>query len=342
MAQGWRFYLGNSSDMSLIGRLPHADGRQLQVDLNKSGQATCASLMRDEIARKAYPWETCLIAQHDRDLFWSGPVVMRNRNWASGTISITANGWFERLMNLKLQEALTFTDADAGSIAQTLLGKAIEQDPTVPITIGIVEPTQPRTISYAIDQNIGQAIIDLCELEAGFDWEVHPVTRQLNIFAKISVDRPNVRWAFKEHGNCNLADLDDSLDGTSIANRFWARGKFSSGFGELPESIDRIGVFEDTGSLSDITDQNILDAYANEEVVFRGWPRATFTLTPKPESKASVPKLFRDFNIGDINYLDAERDGQEIIDQALRVFGVTLDIDKLGVGTLSNLQTTAS
>jgi hypothetical protein len=91
-----------------------------------------------------------------------------------------------------------------------------------------------------------------------------------------------------------------------------------------------------------VVDNNILLAYANADIVYRAQPRLTYDLTPKPSTKATVPRLFRDFNLGDTTYMTAKRDYVEVEDQATRIFGVSLAISNAGTETLSKLQTRES
>lgn len=341
----WKFLLYTSSDLELIGEMRNCHGRGLKVDLNKSGSARGWNPTSDQIARQVWPWQTCLVVTYGGQWYWSGPINSRNTSLASGQASFTAVDWFDRLMHLNLSARVTYTGQDASSIAAALLELAREQDPTIPITLGTVEATQYRTITYEIDQSIGQAIQDLAALESGYDWYIHPRTRQLNIVARRGVDRPNCKWLFyADHRSqqSNLEDVEEIVDGNTLVNDITPRGKSGSGHAEDPDSIFRYGRFQERPSLSDVVDPNILNAFANAEIVYRSEPRVTYTMRPKPSSKASVPKLFRDFDLGDTTYLTARRDYVVVNNLAQRIFGASLEISDTGLETLSDLQTTAS
>lgn len=359
MAPGWEFLVADSRSMEVIGALRNAHSRQLEVDLNKSGSASGWSPMTEPIAPYIYPWSTCLIVNYssaDREsfTFWSGPFNSRNTDMEGNKVSYSAVGWFERLMHLNLQDlTLSFSyvvdgvdvGVDAGLIAAALLAKARELDPLMPITLGLCELTQRRTITYSLDQNIGQAIIDLANLESGFDWYVDPIDRTLNIVAKRGAVLESCRWTYIADGrseNSNLANCVEDVDGSTLANDVRARGKFGSGLAIDVVSQDGYGVFMVADSLSDVTDTNILVAYANAEVVFLAQPRTTYTLTPKPSTNPTVPRLFRDFDIGDTTFLTARKHFISIESLATRVFGATLAISDVGTETITNLQITAS
>lgn len=345
MAKGWRYYLGNSSDMEIVSELKHAHGRALEVDNNKSGSSNYWVPIGDQPAGKVWPWETCTIIQHDDDIFWSGPNTSRTTDMSSGQVAVSAVGWFERFMHLLLLDFTTsYVDKDAGFIISDLVAKARALDPSLPITMGTVVPSQIRTITYSRDQSIGQAIIDLGVIESGVDWYIDPVTRKLNVVPRRGVDRPDVKWTFigdMRSQQSNLSNCVESVDGNTITNSMRPRGKVASGFAEDAMSRDRYGLFMDNPSLSDVSDTSILNAFANAEMVYRAQPRVLYELTPKPSSKGNVPKLFRDFDIGDTTYLTARRGHVDIVDQATRMFGVGLAITDVGVEILNKLQTTA-
>jgi hypothetical protein len=295
-------------------------------------------------ARDVSPWESCIVAQRNAEVMWSGPVNKMSSDLKTGKMNVTAIGWFDKLMRLYLPDQLSFTAADAGSIISSLLSVAVSIDPKLPIRMGSVEVSQPRTITYAADQNIGQAIIDLSQIEDGIDWYVDPVTRKLEIHARIGQDRPSCKWTFLGDGISKASNLDNVVQDTDgdIVNDMRVHGKNATGVQDDGVSKARYGVFQEVTSLSDVVDPTILVAYAGAEILYRSEPRITYTLTPKSSSKASVPVFGRDFDNGDITYLTVRRGFINVVDQAQRIFGVTLSIQDNNTTMLTNLQMTAS
>lgn len=364
MALGWQFRLARAFDLDELGTMRQVHDRTITVDLNKSGSAGGWLSTSDEVASLIWPWSTAVIVEytdpedHELITLWSGPVNSRQTDMSQGRVSFTAVGWFERLMKLNLQERVEYVDMDAGAIITDLLSKAFDLDARIQVTIGTVEVTQLRSATYEVDQSIGQAILELCNLESGFDWYIHPITRQLNIVSRLGMTREEAVWSFladetadgialagrgqfKLSEHSNLENLVENVDG-DIANDIRPRGKFSSGLATDVESQASYGVFMDATALSDVTENTILNAYANAEIVYRSQPRVIYTLTPKPSSHPRALRLFRDFDIGDTTYITARRDFIDIAGQPTRIFGATLAIDDFGVETISNLQTTAS
>jgi hypothetical protein len=344
VADGWRYLLANTLDMSIIGELRRAASKTLTVDNNKTGAVGFSYATGAPNAGDIYPLRTCIVAQRDDEWFWSGPVLTRNTSIAPGTATVGAVGWFERLNHILIQAPVTFTAQDAGSIASALLDLARAQDPTLPIRIGTVEVTQPRTITYNIDANIGQEIQKLAEIEAGYDWYVDPRTRLLNIVAKRGEIRANCKWLWLlegENAKGNLLNVVENVDGSTVVNDIKPRGKFASGLALDLTSRDQYGLFQEAPSLSDVVDTNILNAYANAEIVYRSEPRVTYQIFPKSADSIGVPQIFKDYDIGDTTYLTARRDYINLNEQAIRIFGASMNITDEGVEQITSLKTTA-
>lgn len=347
MSEGWKYLLANSFDLSVIGEIRSAHDRKLSVDLTKTGSADCWMPIQDRLSGEVVPWKTCIIAQHDNDYFWSGPVKSRSADLANGRVTISAVSWFERFSGLLLTEQSMITpyvNQDAGNIISLLVDIARSIDSSLPISMGLVVPSQIRTITYSIDQSIGQAIQQLVDLESGVDWYIDPTTRQMNIVPRLGTNREKVKWLFIGDGKSkqsNLSNCVENVDGSTVVNDFRARGKYATGYHDDPLSKSQYGVFQESQSLSDVTDTNVLVAYAGAEIFYRAQPRTTYTLSPKSSSKLTVPKLFRDFDIGDTTYLTARRGFVNIIDQPVRIFGASLDIRNDGSEQITNLQITA-
>jgi len=346
MAKGWQFILGDSETMEPLGVLKDAKGRALSMDMNQSGSGGCNISMDNALAGEADPWRRCIIAQRDDDVIWTGPISNRSWDFASGRCTLNAVGWFELLMaRLILERMLQFVDDDAAVIVEAMLDYANAQWNSY-ITMGLMESTQDRTRTYNLDANIGQEIKALSELESGFDWYIDPVTRELNIVARRGVDRSNCKWLWvlddgiKSGGNClNVAENED---GMTMVNEHFSRG--STGSGTATDLVSRAFykvLRQESMSLSDVPDVNILAAFSEAELFYRKTPRITYTITPKA-SQPGVPLFGKDFDLGDTTYLTARRGVRRIDNQAVRAFGVDLQIEDNGQERISRLQTNLS
>jgi hypothetical protein len=349
MARLWKYILGDSHTMAELGELRDAKNRTLQFDNNKTGSAACNYQIDRPLAELISPWETCLIARRDDtdQTYWSGPITTKVSDASSGVINISAIGWFDLLTELLVPAKTVFTNKDAGFIASALLDMARVKDPTMPITIGTVETTQLRTITYELDQPIGAAIQQLGDLESGYDWYVDPVTRKLNIVARRGQDKPDCEWTFihdpvRNIFTGNLKNVIETVDGTTVCNDMTPRGKFNSGFAADTDSKARFFVHQEAPSMTDIGDNDILNAFANEEMVYRGFPRVTYKIFPKTPEEPGVPSFPDDFDIGDTCRLTASRGFIKPTRLPIRTFGVSLSIADNGVATVNNIDNYSS
>jgi hypothetical protein len=223
------------------------------------------------------------------------------------------------------------------------------------ISLGSVVTTQPRTMVYERDANIGQAIQELATLESGYDWFVDPVTRAFNIVERRGVDLPGCKWLWiNEEGKAqgNLKNYIKGNDGTNMVNEITPRGKFSFGYAtDIDSMFEHDIIMSEAPSLSEVGDSDVLNAFANEEIVYRSTPRVSYTIFPKTAIERStsegpldyVPRLFDDFDIGDTTRLTIRDGFIQLVDQPQRIFGVDLAIDDTsGLETINNLQTTAT
>lgn len=246
------------------------------------------------------------------------------------------------------------TDA---AIIFDLLDRANIDAPTGMTRGAIFGSPVQRNLTLQRLQKVGDQINQLVNVEAGVDIYVDPVTRQLNLYGPGASSSPRIAnglgndnsggSVFVFPGNMTTAQEDS--DGTETANRIEAVGQYGVGRADDPSSQSVNGLLEDTDSLSDVVDINILIAYANIEVAVRSYPWTTITYTPRAVAPSDaglsgVPRPFDDFNIGDLvgSRVDygAFQVGSNATPQSTRIFGFTVNIDDGGVEKLSSISTT--
>jgi hypothetical protein len=101
------------------------------------------------------------------------------------------------------------------------------------------------------------------------------------------------------------------------------------------------GIWENQQSLSDITDVNVLAAFANAEVAVRSTPKIVYKILPHPYAPdhTHVPQPFVDYRIGDVIYVTAKYSPRILINkQAMRVYGISLSVGDDGAERISSLQ----
>lgn len=345
----WDFILANSADLSEIDVIGTANSRQIQTQMNRGGALSFTMNTFDDVAKYVKKAKTCVKAKRNDSYVWTGPVWTIAGDLAQRTMQIGCVGWQEilarRLLNPGQDSDQPYNALDQGLIAMNLLGKANAQGLILPgaasstfITPGFVQgsgSTGLRTHSYKIWDNIGNEIQALSDIENGFDYEVHPITRELNIYyPRIGIDRPDIHFGFQA-GPWNLEDVQVQEDASRYCNRFAALGKLTGQYQMVEDvmSMGDIGLFEDTASISDVSDDSVLMAFAGSEIAFRLNP-VTYALVPLQQSAleddedaVEIPRLFEDFNTGD-TFRFSTNEGPYIFDkQAARCFGASMTID---------------
>ncbi len=343
MAQhDYRFFLADAQSLSLYGEIRNASSRSLTVGINRAGSASVQFPMTHDLAVYAIPWVSALVVTFRDNWVWSGPVSARSAQFKDDSCQINAVGWFTRLEKRKLDEEETYSGMQAGAIAFDLLAKANAQGNTF-ITPGFYEETQYRSRKIALDAVIATEINNLTEIESGFDWYVHPQTREMDIYARIGSDRPEIVWNYGYSGN--LDDIGVAEDGMSVVNDLTTRGKFASVRTTDPVSQLNYGAMVEVASLPNVVDQpgqpSILQAYTVAELAYRSKPRVTYTLSPK-SSGANVPQPFVHFDIGDTLRLNASKGYISVRNQPIRIFDFSVGVDRNGVGKLTSVTTSLS
>jgi hypothetical protein len=351
----WRFFLADSttSPPTLIGDLTGAQSMKLTLALNKSGGCSFDLSMMNPLADDIQPITTCIVAYKNAQAIWSGPVWTIDENLPTARMSVSAVGWFELLNNRILHDAVNYNLVVGGQIAVNLLNitNAISATRITSSTAN-VHDTQTRTRDYERWQNIGAAITELTEIENGFDFVIDPLTRVMSFYPSPTLGGPNPpqpTWHDRTNvvfgygwGPDNLSSFQRNIDASQTMNTIFVSGKNGTyGPGIDADSIAAYGAFEQQVSLSDVADVDVLTAYAAEEIVFRRTPRVIYSITPYPvgSTRARTPDPLVDYGLGDQIYLTARyRKRLSIQNQAVRVFGMEIDIDENGNEKLGPLQ----
>lgn len=352
MVLPYRFDLVNAYSLAKIGTLHSARDRILDVTLNRPGNARFWMPTFAEYAKDVKKIKTALLVYVGNSCVWGGPIWGIQRDLEQRRMSITAVGWFQRLMRrmiyLNQVGDQPYSSMDAGTMAINLLAKANARG-VVPagapsatmITAGSVQASINRTRRFEVGQYIGQEIIKLSDIENGFDFYVDPISRQLHIYyPRYGQDRPDVLLAYN-WGPRNVQNVLPQEDAETKVNGMLARGKYGNAWAEDADDIAEFGLLEDAVQLADVTDDNILLAYAGGEVLTRTNP-LTYNVILKPETEDAVPQFFVKYGLGDTVYLTARGDLDAINRQPMRVFGATINIDNQGNSRVSSLKTQAN
>jgi hypothetical protein len=222
--------------------------------------------------------------------------------------------------------------------------------------------TKNRVLTIEKGAQILGEIQRLTDIENGSDIQVDPATRALNIYAKKLTDRPQAQFGYG-WGTDNLKQLTRQLDPSTLVNFIYVTGSSPSvapatadtklnpaptqnppKLGE--DSMQTYSLWEEQAGISDAVNAEILLTYAGAEILVRSSPRIVYTMVPEPfvtGAKGRIPEPFVDYTVGDQVYFSA-RYGQRVTisKQAVRVFGLSLQIDAEGNEQIQTLNTSPS
>lgn len=266
--------------------------------------------------------------------------------------AVTAEGFYTPVATESAQQ-LYYANVPMAVIANDLLIRANIDSPTK-ITVGEVAPTNSLNTTIQQFANVGEQITKLTAIESGFDFNIDPLTRKFNTYrntirggiAGLGRDRgPGVRFTYP--GNCVLASR--KAEGMKTQNRTEAVGQYGVGKAESVQSIDENGLFETVDSLPEVTNTNILIAYASIETLTLEQPFKILTFNPRAVNNSqsySVPRPFEDYEIGDIGYAVVNKGPRFQVGlktpQPVRIFGFNVADEDIGTEKITGLQTTYS
>lgn len=121
----WKFILARSLDLSNIGELTQARGRQLQLVLNRAGSLSFTIPMDDELGSQIQPVTHAVKAYRlgstGTQLVWSGFVNTIDEDVSNNRMTVNCVGWLDRLSKRVLRSQAQFTAADDGAMIRELL-----------------------------------------------------------------------------------------------------------------------------------------------------------------------------------------------------------------------------
>lgn len=253
-------------------------------------------------------------------------------------------------------DAIEYPQTTDAAIIFDLLDRANIDSPTR-ITKGNIygSPLQ-RNLTLQRFQVVGEEIQTLVNVEAGVDWRIDPVTRQMDLYGLGASTSPLISSGygvdrgqgclFSYPGNC--ISVTRSRDATRLQNRVEAIGQYSVGRSDDLASQAQYDLHEAQDSLSEVVDPNILTAYAVAETTVLSQPWTIITFTPRglkvsDATTPGVPRPFDDYDLGDIVYAYVNRGRIQVgtagSPQPVRVFGYTINISDDGVEKVSGIQT---
>ena len=256
----WRFFLARSNDMSHIGELAQARGRNLNCILNRGGSLSFGHGMRHEIAEYFEPITTCVKAYRFADRHqawnceWSGPIWTIEEQIHDQSMTVNCIGWQDAMLGKRLLRMdKNYSATDDGEIIRLLLAEANKltlpdiANYAVPVPNGWANQATPthigwggtipnegiggatayqtanRNKTYQRFQPIGPAIQELTEYENGCDIHITPEERKLYVYRKRMKVTDQV-FGFNWGPN-NLQQFSRQIDASQVVNLMQTMGK---------------------------------------------------------------------------------------------------------------------
>jgi hypothetical protein len=311
-------------------------------------------------------------AGHDVwDCMWSGFVMPIAETVDTNTMAVSCVGWQHRLAKRFVRRDKVYTNQDDGLIVQDLLAEAnlttapdgyavpvpTGSNPATPtwLTWGGTQPNEgvggataynanaPRSKTVQKYTYIGSTIEELQGIENGGDIVVNPLTREVTWHRKYRRVKDDVVIGF-QWGPRNAKAFSRNLESDSQVNYLVASGAPGSTpqYAHDTSQQSTIGLLEESVVLSDVRDNNVLLAYAGGEILVRNNGLITYSVQPFPlpyDRPSNVPEAFLDYRVGDQIRLTAVHPPRVgIRSQAVRIFGMSIDIDDNGIASLGPLQ----
>lgn len=308
------------------------------------------------------------------DCMWSGYVLALDETVDANRMAVSCVGWLQRLAKRFVRRQKVYAAKDDAEIVQDLLAEVnLTTAPdgyVVPVPTGS-NPATPTWLTWggtAPNEGSGGAtayvpltgaalrnktvlpysyvlptIEELMSIENGGDIVVDPLTRAITWHRKYRRVRDDVVFGF-QWGPQNLRGFGRNIETDAQVNYMLVTGAPGTTAGMMDDKPQQsvIGLLEENVALTDVKDNNILLTYAGGEILVRSNGRITYTIQPFPlpyDRPSNVPQAFIDYRVGDQTRFTAVHPPRiNIRNQAIRLFGVSIDINNDGVATLGPLQ----
>jgi hypothetical protein len=326
---------------------------QVEIVRNRSGSFACSVDLASEAAYSLLDrvnlgdvrgsMRKCVVVKRDKEWLWSGPIsaLSGSIEGEGGKLAISAVGWLEYLYQREAHLEKVWSNTAHDDIVYEMMDIMQTQDPTYPLPVfkggNFGEMIVRESFTLNKTQKFGEAIQRLSDVESGFDMDVDPITRELNLYAwdtyRVNRDaKLGYHW-----GPNNIESLQWQENGLQARTRITAVGKSGAAHSGLDtDAADEYGILEETTSLGEADDE-ILLPYVAAELVYRSRPIVNYTLVPK--LNAESPRLFDDFKIGDLISFTAREGAFKVSNQGIRVFGASISVDADMNEKVSALQT---
>ena len=249
-------------------------------------------------------------------------------------IDIRTTSWLDLLAKRFTATPYTFSGIDAGTIGWTLINDTQNlTDGNFGITQGVIQTSVNRDRTYEIDKNIYQLLVQLSEVQNGFDFEV-TWNKVFNVYyPRIGSRRTDITFTYPG----NIRSIGFERDGMQMANQIIGRGQGTGADVLKSAATDTVlrGIYklrQDIVDWPDVVLLQTLTEHANGELT----DRKRFLDIPDLTLDGTSNPVYGTYQIGDEVQIRVENnDLFAPINDYFRIDATTLEIDQNDKETVS-------
>lgn len=339
---GWAPYRGLKVTRRLNG----------PMGISFAGDADDESMAAIEVASSA------ILAHQDGVLRFKGKVddPLEDTEELITVVAKDALGWLE---HRRIAAAVTYTAQDAGAIAMALITAQNARvvngvTCTTRIMSGTIQASRQRDRSYELGKPVVEAIKQLAEVDDGFWYYANPYddNSKPDMHATFEVRWPTsgtdnvlAKFEFGEETISNLVGFkrihSRPLTGVRTTGEGDAETRLTSYAAASAVDLQAYDLLEDEVAFSNVSEQATLDQHALG--LLRPAPGSIYQVTPAGSgsglNEIASPRLFVDFDVGDICRLTIHHGRIQESDLRIRILEATIDVadDATDEETLSSL-----
>lgn len=257
---------------------------------------------------------------------------------SSGTVQVELADPFSIPLGYRFRASrFVRTNTDASTIASDLLAAENARAPTG-LRMGAVAASVRRDRTYEKGKNVAEAIEQLAGVDGGFFFVVNPVDGVAGVYAELVVrwptsgsDRSGVKF---EYGDGTLGNLDDYVLVEQLPRTQVTATGATEGEQQLSQThtwqagVSEFGLLEGIVSFPDVSEAATLLQHAIEETDTK--VPTTYSLTPAESGEGTneshVPRLFVDFDVGDVVRATIRHGSVDVTEVPVRVTEATVEV----------------
>lgn len=357
----WAFVL---TDRNFVpqGEILNANDRKVALPLSKLATASFKVRMDNPLADQLMTTQGYLKAYRKTAaapwaLKYMGPLISSEMSGErdKGSISVNSVGaaWVlgKRFAGKSATGTVFSTLTDRAQISKALIDTAnAESETHLDTTLNALSAASAVTYTAGPYKPVSECIQELATAYDGFDWFFDPIdnfaagsvtgTKIASLRAAPVIGSTRSEAVFEwGTGRNNITTFKWQVGRDTQANKVYhntSNGPDAAGFPTVSAldtaSISNWGLLEELAN-ADLLDASMRQNLVNEHVNVRKNPRQVIEFTPHidPYDAGRLPLYGVDYGVGDTVRARVALGGPSKFDAAVRVYGVTFDINDLGI-----------